>query len=87
MHKKKLARGWVGLNWDPDELLGPVTELGRLETGVKTCLEPSTISSISGATDIGNCGSSSKPLSQNSSEMVADRQGERPSPCSLFSII
>ena len=70
-------------------VLGPVKELGRLETeGVKTCLEPSTILSIAGATYIGNCGLSSKPLSQNSSEVVADRQGERPSPCSsLFSII
>ena len=58
-----------------------MTELGRLETeGVKTCLEPSTISSIAGATDIGNCGLSFKPLSQNSSEVVAHRQGERPSP-------
>jgi hypothetical protein len=66
-----------------------MTELGRLETeDVKTWLEPSTISSIAGATDIGNRGLSSKPLSQNSSKMVADRQGERPSPCfSLFSII
>ena len=37
---------------------------------------------------MGNCGLSSKPLSQNSSEVVADRQGKRPSPCSsLFSII
>ena len=56
-----LARGRVSLNWDPDELLEPVTELGRLETeGVKTCLEPSTISSIAGAIDIENCGLSSK---------------------------
>jgi hypothetical protein len=40
-----------------------------LETDrVKTCLEPSTISSIAGATDIGNSGLSSKPLFQNSSE-------------------
>jgi hypothetical protein len=82
------TRGRVGLNWDPDELLGSVKELGRLVTGVKTCLEPSTISSIARATDIENCGLSSKPLSQNSSEVVADRQGERPSPCSsLFYII
>jgi hypothetical protein len=64
-----------------------VKDLGRLETDVvKTSLEPSTISSIAGATDIGNCGFSSKPLSQNSSEVVADRQGERPS-SSLFSIM
>jgi hypothetical protein len=68
--------------------LGPVTELGRLETdGVKTYLEPSTISSIAGATNIGNYGLSSKPLSQNSSEVVAAGQGERPSSCSLFVII
>ena len=73
----------------PDKLLGPMTELCRLETeGVKTCLEPSTLSFIAGATDIGNCGFSSKPLSQNSSELVADRRREKPSPCSsLFSII
>jgi hypothetical protein len=66
-----------------------VTEFGRLETeGVKTCLEPSTISSIAGATYMGSCGLSSKPLSQDSSEVVADRQGDRQSPCSyLFSII
>jgi hypothetical protein len=41
------AWGRISLNWDPDELLGPVTEIGWLKTyGVKTCLEPSTISSI-----------------------------------------
>jgi hypothetical protein len=31
---------------------------------------------------MGSCGLSSKPLSQNSSEVVVDRQRERPSPCS-----
>ena len=37
-----LTWGRVSLNSDPDELLGPVTELGILETeGVKICLEPS----------------------------------------------
>ena len=37
-----LTSGRVSLNSDPDELLGPVTELGILETeGVKICLEPS----------------------------------------------
>jgi hypothetical protein len=56
-----------------------VTGLGKLETdGVKTCLEPSTISSIAGATDMGSCELSSKPLSQKSSEVVADRQQGTP---------
>ena len=57
-----VVSGRVSLNRDPDEFLGPVTEFGLLETdSAKTCMEPSTIPSIAGGTDIGICGLSNKP--------------------------